>query len=212
MSHGERAGLQPEPRLLLAPSPRRASTVTSVPRAPEPGQRGGGMTPAVRRQHRLGHDQIALGEVGRERAADAGRDHQRRRLDAGGARRRGARRASPTQTISSAPPRKCGQALAGDAVEAQMAGQTARLEIDGGDDEDAGHASLGGVGPEPSRRCELRALARSQAAYELPAAVSRPVNRIVRISRVGDGERARAVHVEHLHERLAARRALRLKR
>ena len=42
-----------------------------------------------------------------------------------------------------------------------------------------------GVAPEPfSERCAVFAasLARSHAAYELPAAVSRPVNRIVRMS------------------------------
>ena len=55
----------------------------------------------------------------------------------------------------------------GDTGETQVAGQTARLEVDGGDDENAGHTPLGGVEPEPfsGRSAALAAsFARSHAA------------------------------------------------
>ena len=57
--------------------------------------------------------------------------------------------------------------VAGDTGETQVTGQTARLEVDGGDDEDAGHTPLGGVEPEPfsARSAALAAsFARSHAA------------------------------------------------
>ena len=55
----------------------------------------------------------------------------------------------------------------GDAREAQMTGETAGFEVDRGDDEDAGHAPLAGVEPEPfsGRAADLAAsFARSHAA------------------------------------------------
>ncbi len=133
--------------------------------APELGQVGG-REPPGRRHDRLGHDQVALGEVGRERAADAGRDHQGSRFDAGGAgvEVRGARSGADELERASAVGRPV---AAGDTGQAQVAGEAARLEVDGGDNEDAGHTPLAGVEPESfsGRSAVLAAsFARSHAA------------------------------------------------
>ena len=105
-------------------------------------------------------------EIRRERAADSGRDHERNRFDSGGPRfeMRGARaRADEIERSSTV----VWPVVAGDTGETQVTGQTARLEVDGGDDENAGHTPLGGVEPEPfsGRSAALAAsFARSHAA------------------------------------------------
>ena len=56
---------------------------------------------------------------------------------------------------------------AGDTREAQVAGQAAGFELDGGDDEDAGHAPLEGAPPESFSEwvaAFAASLARSHAA------------------------------------------------
>src|SRR4029453_9685545 len=131
-------------------------------------------THGLRVQHHLGHDEITLGKIGRERPADAGRDHQGRRRRSGDAclQRSGARARADELEGTAA---KMRPGAPDDAIEAQVPGQTAGLEIDSGDDEDAGHGSLDGVGPESLAEPDVpfaASLARSQAAYELPAAVS----------------------------------------
>src|SRR4029453_6545546 len=128
----------------------------------------------ARADNGLGHDQVALGEVGSERAADAGRDDQRRRRSArarGRGRARGAgpppapgraarRRGRPGPArVEVRGPRAGAEELERaaaevrprappDALEAELTGQTTGLELNGRDDEDAGHASLSGVRPE----------------------------------------------------------------
>ena len=64
--------------------------------------------------------------------------------------------------------------ITGDGGETEMPREAARLDVDGGEDEQAPHA--------PGEDAALAAsLLRSQAAYELPAAVSLPVNRMARM-------------------------------
>ena len=73
-----------------------------------------------------------------------------------------------------------GTAAAG---QAEVAGQAVGLDVHGGDDEDATHASVEGGPPEGMSAAAGPACLRfSQAAYELPAAVSRPVNAMLWIS------------------------------
>ena len=143
------------------------------------------MTHGRRAHDDLGHDEIAFDEIRRESAADAGRDDERDRCGAGGPRLEvGGSRARADQLERARPEMR--PRARGDRLEAQVPSESAGLEIDGGDDEDAGHASLGRGGPESFSEWIApfaASLARSHAAYELPAAVSRPVNRIARISR-----------------------------
>jgi len=69
--------------------------------------------------------------------------------------------------------REVGPIAAAEGGQAEQASERARLEVDGGENGDAGHAPDAGF---------LDSLARSQAAYEVPAAVSFPVKRTVRMS------------------------------
>src|SRR2546425_964166 len=111
-------------------------------------------------------DEIAFDEIGRERAADAGRDHERGRYGSGDPRLEvGGPRARADQ-LERAPP-EMRPRTRGNALETQVSSQTAGFEIDGSDDEHAGHASLGGVRPEsfPAWSALFAAsLARSHAA------------------------------------------------
>src|SRR5207249_8285943 len=70
----------------------------------------------------------------------------------------------------------------GDAREPEQAREAPGSEVDCGEDGDARHAP-GGSGV-PSRCCDA-SFARSQAAYELPAAVSLPLNMTVRTAASG---------------------------
>ena len=63
-----------------------------------------------------------------------------------------------------------------DGIETEMAGQPPRLDIERGENENPAHTS----GADRAARAASRL--RSQAAYELPAAVSRPVKRTVWMS------------------------------
>src|SRR5206468_1333245 len=144
---------------------------------------------SVRLDHRgaIGHAEFAFGEIRRECAVGAGRDHERDRCGAGGPRREVAGARARADQLERARPEMRPRAR-GDPLEAQVPSESAGLEIDGGDDEDAGHASLGRGGPESFSEWIApfaASLARSHAAYELPAGVSRPENRIAGISRYG---------------------------
>ena len=57
----------------------------------------------------------------------------------------------------------------------KMSREAARFDVDRGEDEEAPHA------PGGDAAALAASLLRSQAAYELPAAVSLPVNRIARM-------------------------------
>src|SRR5262245_49173663 len=117
-----------------------------MPGAPKAGQRRGGVTDGADAHDGFGHDQVALGEVGSERTADAGRDDQcRRRSGRARVEVRGPRAGAEELERAAAEVRPRAPA---DALEAELTGQTTGLELDGGDDEDAGHASLTGVRPE----------------------------------------------------------------
>ena len=123
------------------------------------------MTDRARAHDRLGDDQVTLGEIGSERPADAGRDDQRRsragraRVEMGGARTGAEELKRATAKMRPGTRR--------DALETELTGQTTGLDLDGGNDEDAGHASLCGVGPESFSAWPAAfaaALARSHAA------------------------------------------------
>ena len=62
-----------------------------------------------------------------------------------------------------------------DRGQTEVAGEPARFDVDAGEDEEPGHA------PGGDDAALAASLPRSQAAYELPAAVSLPVNRIARM-------------------------------
>ena len=89
-----------------------------------------------------------------------------------------------------------------------MAGEAAGLDVHGGDDEDAAHASAAGGPLEVVSAAAGPACLRfSQAAYELPAAVSRPVNAMLSDLRVGDGLGLAARRGQDLNEGVRTRRA-----
>lgn len=68
--------------------------------------------------------------------------------------------------------------------QAEVPRQRARLDVDRGDDEDAAHAWDEGIPPGgPAATAPAACLRFSQAAYELPAAASRPVNAMLWMSR-----------------------------
>src|SRR4029077_3197493 len=134
-------GLHPEARLQLGGGDDRVDRQES-PGAPETGQRRGGVTDRARADDGLGHDQSAFNEIGSKRAADSGRDDQRRsrpgrsRVEVRGSRTGAEELESAAAKVRPRAPR--------DALEAQLAGQTTGLELDGGDAHDAGHAALSG--------------------------------------------------------------------
>ena len=65
--------------------------------------------------------------------------------------------------------------VTGNGSETEMPRETARFDVDGREDEEAPHA------PGGDDAALAASLLRSQAAYELPAAVSLPVNRMARM-------------------------------
>src|SRR5207244_6215168 len=126
----------------------------------------------------VGSSDLALGEAGRERAAGASRDYERGLRDARRARLELAGAETHAHELERS--RSVVRPVAsGDARKPEPASEAASLEVDRGEDGDADRKSGAGVVPE---RCFEPSLARSQAAYEPPAAVSLPVNRIVRMS------------------------------
>jgi hypothetical protein len=65
--------------------------------------------------------------------------------------------------------------VTGDGSQTEVPREAARFDVDGGEDEEAPHA------PGGDDAALAASLLRSQAAYELPAAVSLPVNRMARM-------------------------------
>ena len=64
---------------------------------------------------------------------------------------------------------------ASDRGQTEVTGEAARFDVDAGEDEEPGHA------PGEDDAALAASRLRSQAAYELPAAVSLPENRIARM-------------------------------
>src|SRR5262245_37861538 len=133
------------------------------------------MTTGIGTEDRLGRDQLTDREFWRQRAARTGRDHHAGRrpcvLPLG--ERAGAEPDSRDLEASAGIARP-GTSV--DGIETEMASEPPRLDVERGENENAAHTS----GADRAARAASRL--RSQAAYELPAAVSRPVKRTVRIS------------------------------
>ena len=124
------------------------------------------------------HEGPRVGQAGREPSAGARRDQQIGGLATIEPARGETDRAKPDHANLDPVTAETGPRGRGKTAEAKLPGEAARFEVRRGENEEPAHRL---PAPGSTRAVSASSLRLRQAAYEFPAAVSRPVNLIVRM-------------------------------